>query len=236
MLPNLNLPSGNNIPNVNKVIIYAHKDSKFLGLPTSVFVLPINPENYDRTHKVHLNRSQPLGTAGTTPQYRGTQPETIKLDFTLDNTGTVEGNILNGVPINLQVEFLKKVVLDKDPDTHEPYKLKLIWATLIFDCVLESLDIKYTLFDSFGIPMRAKLSASFVSSKDLEKEKRMPSQNSPDVTHLKNFAEGENLPRLTFEVYGKSDYYLQVAKTNDMTSFRNIKDGSEVIFPSIEKN
>jgi nucleoid-associated protein YgaU len=41
---------------------------------------------------------------------------------------------------------------------------------------------------------------------------------------------------LCYKIYGSSNYYLQVAKVNKLSSFRNISPGDEIIFPPIKKN
>ncbi|MEL6277035.1 MAG: LysM peptidoglycan-binding domain-containing protein, partial [Bacteroidota bacterium] len=47
---------------------------------------------------------------------------------------------------------------------------------------------------------------------------------------------GETLAYKAYEVYGATNYYLQVAKANGLTSFRNVSEGRELVFPPIEKN
>ena len=59
---------------------------------------------------------------------------------------------------------------------------------------------------------------------------------SPDMTHYRLIKSGDTLPMLCYKIYGSSNYYLQVAKVNKLSSFRNISPGDEIIFPPIKKN
>jgi nucleoid-associated protein YgaU len=91
------------------------------------------------------------------------------------------------------------------------------------------------MFDMFGLPIRAKISASFaeVTSKSLMAKLAMLS--SPDLTHSIQVKEGDILPLLTYNIYKKQDYYLQVAKVNRLKNFRKLKAGTTLIFPPIAK-
>ena len=235
MLPSINLPSGNNLPNTLKFIIRPYKDSKF-NFPKAPFILPINHAELTRAMKVDLDKSQEQGTEKNNPKFTGIRPEDLKIDFVFDNTGTIQGNLLDGVPILLQIKYFLATVYLKQSDSHRPSFLKINYGLFSFDCQLESLQINYTLFDQLGFPLRAKLSASFCEFTDPELSERRVNPNSPDVTHLKRFNENDNLPFLSYEIYGDANFYTQVARANGLTSFRNIKPGKDLTFPSISKS
>jgi nucleoid-associated protein YgaU len=44
---------------------------------------------------------------------------------------------------------------------------------------------------------------------------------------------GDTLPDLCNQVYNNSSYYIQVAKYNGLNKFRNLKPGTQLIFPPI---
>jgi nucleoid-associated protein YgaU len=46
---------------------------------------------------------------------------------------------------------------------------------------------------------------------------------------------GDTLPLMTEEIYGDDKYYLEVARINNITSFRQLQPGTEIFFPPIEK-
>jgi len=41
---------------------------------------------------------------------------------------------------------------------------------------------------------------------------------------------------LTYEIYNDSNYFLQVAKANGLSTVRRLKPGSEIYFPPFDKN
>jgi len=45
--------------------------------------------------------------------------------------------------------------------------------------------------------------------------------------------DGETLPDICQKIYGDSNYYIQIAKYNNLKKFRNLKDGDQLIFPPI---
>ena len=59
---------------------------------------------------------------------------------------------------------------------------------------------------------------------------------SPDLTHLRTVTEGENLPLMAQEIYRDPKHYFEVAKANDLDSFRKIDSGQQLQFPPIDKD
>ena len=224
-----------------KVTILAFKDKKVQSKAGNFpeFVLPINPESYTENLKVEYEKKKGQGNQGTNPKYTATSPKELKLDFVLDGTGTVEGYeaSLKELPVPEQITRFLGTVYSVNGTIHQPNRLKINWGEhLVFDCVLSGVDINYTLFKPDGTPIRAKLSATFLNY--IEEEKRVKEQdnNSPYLTHVFPLRGGETLAYKAYEIYGATNYYLQVARANELTSFRNVQEGRELVFPPIEKN
>lgn len=220
---------------LEKFVIRAFRDRKVNDELVSTFVIPINPDNLAEDLQVRHERSQHQGAQGNDMRYRGSAPNKLSLNLLFDNTGTVEGNRLNGVPVSQQLARFKATVYDMAPETHQPYYLKIIYNTFIFDCVLTSLKIQYTLFNSVGEPIRAKVTANFEEYKEPKRRVREEDKRSPDLTHVRVVGEGDNLPLMTYRIYGDTKYYLQVAKANGLTNIRRLNVGSQLILPAIDK-
>jgi hypothetical protein len=220
---------------LTKVIICAYDDKKLQKM-TGEFRLPINPENFSRDLKVKNDETQAQGASATAPKTNQVEPEEIKLEFIFDNTGTVQGNHLDGTEVADQIADFLKVVYDFKDKIHEPRKLKVIWGDFKFDCKLTALSINYTLFKPDGKPLRAKLSGTFRGYVEDQKRVRKENKQSPDLTHVRTFSGEEALHYLTYDIYGNNKYYLQVAKVNQLTSPRLIETGRELIFPPIKKS
>lgn len=222
--------------NVTKVVIRGYRDKKVKNdMIDPPFELPINPEEFNFNLKVNHDMSQAQGTWGNDPLFKNIAPEEKTIKFMLDNTGTVEGNKMDGIEVADQVDHFLTVAYKPDPETHEPPKCKISYGEVQFDCKCTKVDVNYVLFRPDGSPLRAKVTATFVAYweslfRTINEDKR-----SPDLTHVRTLVEGDTLPLMTFRIYGDNQYYLQVAKANGLTSFRNLPVGQEVIFPAIDK-
>ncbi len=221
---------------LEKVVIQAFKDKKRRNQKVDEFTLPINPENYSRNLKIKHDNSQAPGKGGNDPKFKATESEQLKLDFTFDNSGTVQGNHLDGTPIPTQIKDFLKVVYQIESEKHDPLFLKISWGSFfVFDCKLSDVSINYTLFNPSGEPLRAKLSATFLQYCEKTEQTRKDDKRSPDLTKVRQVKEGDSFPLMTYNIYNSNDFYLQVAKANNLTSFRKLNAGQELIFPPIEK-
>lgn len=225
---------------LTKILIKAFKD-KTLTSPYSdfpEFELPVNPESYSQNFKIDYEVSKAQGSQGVDEKYTYTNPEELKLEFILDGTGTVEGysEKLKGKPVSQQIDILLNTTYKMIGETHKPPFLKVIHGeNLVFYCLLTNLDINYTLFHPSGEPLRAKCSATFLNYIEQERRVLEEDKRSPDLTHVRQVKAGDTLPLMTHEIYGDGAFYMQVARENGLTSFRNLATGQDIIFPPIEK-
>lgn len=222
---------------LTKLNITAFKDDKFLQVVAGgVFRTLLNPETYKFNYAVEYNDEQAQGTSGSQPNFVRIPPRDLQLDFLFDRTGIIKGfdnSEMDGV--GMDIEHFKKVVFDYNGDEHKPNYLIVNWGTLLFKCVLASMDIEYKLFDPDGKPLRALIKASFKEVLEDALRVAQENNNSPDLTHVRTVKEGDTLPLMTFRIYGDSRYYLQVASVNGITNFRKLSVGQEIHFPPIKK-
>ena len=125
--------------------------------------------------------------------------------------------------------------MDIDGDIHRPNYLIVQWGTFICECYLISSRITYTLFDSFGIPLRAKVNATFLERIESKLNQIANMFSSPDLTHTRLVKEGDRLPLMVFKEYKNQDYYLQVARANKLKNFRKLKTGEMINLPPVSK-
>ncbi len=221
-----------------KILSFKNKELDVPADEFKEFELPINPESYSQNFKVEYEASSGQGNQKTDPKYKSTAPEELKLDFYLDGTGTVEGYVdkLAGMPVPEQVDLFLKTVYNMDGEIHAPKRLKINWGSFfVFDCILTNLDINYTLFHPDGEPLRAKLSATFLNYIEQEKRVKREDKESPDLTHVRLLQGGDSLALMSYRAYGDTNLYLQVTRANELTTFRNLPEGTELLFPPIAK-
>ena len=222
---------------LSKLIIHAFEKNDFKKEVDS-FTTPINPETFTKTSHIELDTSRGHGQPGTDPRYKSTAPEELKIEFILDGTKTMEGYLdsLKTMEVSDQIQAFTDCV-QFDGKIHRPRFLIVRWGSEVkFPCVLSHLEINYSLFKANGDPLRAKISASFIK---YETEAAIFAANhisSPDLTQQRIARGGDRLDLLTYEIYDDSAYFLQVARANDLTSPRNLKAGTALFFPPIDKN
>lgn len=218
--------------NVTKIVIRPFLNQKQDQRAGEDFTIPVNPESYSQAYKVELKEKPAGGNQGSAPEYKFTSPEELKLDFTLDNTGTIEGNVYEGTPVPKQVEKLLATVYKMQGEAHRPSILKIQWGSFFtFDCVLSSLDINYVLFRPNGEPLRAKVSATFKQYTEPQIRSRQENKKSPDLTRVIRVADGDTMPNLSYKSYGTPKYYPQVAYANKLMSIRTLRTGDDLVFP-----
>jgi hypothetical protein len=220
--------------NVTKIVIRPFLNQKQDQRAGEDFTIPVNPESYSQAYKVELKEKPAGGNQGSAPEYKFTSPEELKLEFTLDNTGTIEGNVYDGTPVPQQVDKLLATVYKMKGEAHRPSILKIQWGSFFtFDCVLSTLDINYVLFKPNGEPLRAKVSATFKQYTEPQIRSRQENKKSPDLTRAIRVADGDTLPNLSYKSYGNPKYYPQVAYANKLMSIRTLRTGDELVFPPV---
>ena len=217
------------------------------------YTVQVNPESYTLHHNIKYNYLPGHGNSGSEAKHACSSPQTLNFEFLFDGTGVIPASAgpLDGVPIagavadllsgggeedDVETKIQKFIaVVDYDGKEHEPHKLNLAWGKLSFDCVLTKLSLEYKLFNPDGSPLRAIAKASF-SEAITEKCREVKEKNSsPDLTHLRTVSAGDKLPLMSHRIYRTANYYLEVARANNIYNFRNIKAGIQLSFPPIDK-
>lgn len=221
-------------PNSKKLTVHAYSDKR-LQQKSGEFVLPVNPEKYEQTFKIDYDVKAAPGSQGTEGRFKSSAPEELQLEFIFDGTNTVYGYGLQGKTVEQQLSEFKNTVYKLQGEIHQPRYLKLIWKDFAFNCILREMKVSFTLFNAEGTPLRAKLNCTFLNYIETERRVREEGKSSPDLTHMRDIRSWENLPLLTNQIYGSPKPYLEVALSNNLTSFRGIKSDTQLIFLPLEK-
>ncbi|MEO5593066.1 MAG: hypothetical protein ABIR15_18550 [Chitinophagaceae bacterium] len=210
--------------------------------PDRKFTTPVNPESFTQTFKINADTQQGHGNPGTETRYKSTEPEQLRLEFTLDGTRTIEGYGGENKdyvtrPVHDQLEDLKKCVYNFDGTIHRPRFLIVMWGSeMNFNCVLSNLDLNYTLFEPDGSPLRVKVSATFTAHKSREQLLAESRAESPDLTHYRKVQQGDRLDLMSNSIYNDPKYFMQLGKVNNLTTIRQVKPGTDLYFPPFDKN
>lgn len=222
------------IPNPTKIKIDAFKDKEMLT-KVAEYTLPVNPEQFSQQFKVKLDSKVAPGKQGAEGKFMLSEPEELKLDFIFDGTDTIYGYSHPGKSVPQQIQEFMQVVYVLSGDIHQPRFLKIMGLGVNFPCMLSDLQLNYTLFKHDGTPLRAKVSATFLSYKEVQRQVNESGKSSPDLTHFRQVMDGDTLPSMVFNIYSDCKYYLEVARVNGLTNFRKLVTGQGILFPPLEK-
>lgn len=223
--------SFNLLGNVQKLTIRSYTDFARGGFKGN-FEVMFNPASITTQCVNKFSRQQGINTLGREGKYAYSLPRELKVDLIIDTT-VKTGIISNGKSATEQVKQFMELCYYMDASIHQPNFLKLQWGTGIladFNCLLQSVDIEYTLFDKTGEPLHVVLKTTFIE------ERIKTDKNSPDLTHTRIIKSGDTLPLLSKEIYGTAIYYLHVAQVNKLNDFRNLIPGQQIIFPPLDSN
>lgn len=220
-----------------KMVIEAYKDEKFTQKASpSSFTFQINPESFSLVHEAV--QKDPVLDASSEEVNRVASPskKTLKLNFPLDQSGVMLLPLANmKLTLTDTIKLFLDVCINVNGSIHISNYLKIRWGDFSFPCRCDSAEVNYTLFNPLGKPVRVIIDASFTEFIDEETEEKQQNNNSPDMSHLVTIKEGDSLPALCYDIYGSTSYYLQVARVNKLSSFRNLKPGSRILFPRLDK-
>jgi LysM repeat protein len=231
---------------LHKLKLKAYSDPEFqTEIPDGEFSVQVNPETYTVTQSIEYNQQQAQGTSSQQQRYTRSGPQNMDFEFIFDGTGVIPssgipfGSTIPGVAekpnIIEAITKFKKVVYDYDGQNHEPPYVKIFWGTLLFNCRLTNLAITYKLFNADGTPIRAVAKCTFNGTVEDNLRVALTNPQSPDLTHMRTVRQGDTLPLMTYRIYGDESLYLEIARVNNLSNFRELKAGEQLFFPPVDK-
>lgn len=222
---------------LEKMKIQAFKDAEF-NEPAGEVSVFINPEKYSHSYKICWNAAQAQGSSGYSPKFNKMGAEKVEFELVFDGTGVVPGKIPGASVftedgITKQVAAFKDLVFTYHGGIHSPNFLKIVWGKFLFQCRLETLNFTYTLFKPDGTPLRARANAAFVEFNTEKQLAQKSKTSSPDLSHVLTVEAGDLLPLMCFRIYGSSAHYVEVARVNGLSDFRNLAVGTQLLFPPL---
>jgi Contractile injection system tube protein len=215
-----------------------------------MYVVQVNPKSYTLNHTLNYVYPRGQGFSAGEAVWNDAPPVNLAFEFLFDGTGVVpKPSELGDIPLVGAITALVPgdpyVVMDEikkftalvytfASGQHRPRSLLLVWGSLTFPCVLSSLEFRYTLFKPDGTPLRAVAACTFCESVPDAERVRQENAQSPDLTHLRDVREGDTLPMLAYDIYGKPELYLAVARANKLVNFRRLRAPSRVAFPPVK--
>jgi len=224
-------PLMNLVPTPGKLVIIPVEEFETVPKPARPpYIAMFNPENWQIQTKIkYKDHCKPGEKSGPHPFDKELSP-TLSFDLIVDGTGA-SGETRE---VLADILYLKKVVLFNG-ETHQTNRLFIIWGTQIFKGVATSLTVKYTLFRPNGTPLRATISLGFIEHEPEEINILKMDLQSADLTHRRLVKVDDRLDLMCEYIYKNPRHYIDVAQANNLTSFRKLPVGTEMVFPPIEK-
>jgi len=200
----------------------------------STYTCKVNPETVKVGRKIITEVEDKGHTAGKMTKHDTYDPDSLSFEFIVDGTLLDPGLSVFSVKSNL--DSLNTCVYKFQDGEHESPICTISFGGAIdgsktWRCT--GFDVTYTLFNSFGMVLRAKVSLTFQEHVTAESIKNRYKINSPDMSHLHTVREGDNLMGLSKDVYGSIKYYMAIAEHNGLTNFRDLEIGSVIELPPL---
>ena len=132
-------------------------------------------------------------------------------------------------------EYTEKIkeLMVVNAQEHRPPLLRFSWGALSFDCVLEDLVQRFTLFSNDGTPLRAILKVVFKEYATAATQLSNTRRESADHTKRLTVREGETLAAVSAREYNDPSKWRVIADANDIDDPKNIAAGTIIALPPL---
>lgn len=173
--------------------------------------------------------------------------DTEKLSLELFFDSTEDGTGPNAKAVTAAGGKLDQIyrLIKIESKTHAPPIVRITWSdffpntaagfrtesSTVFDGLIESVDRKFTLFNSKGVPLRATLTLSIRQYKTLEEQLQELNLQSADHTRVHVVRQGENLPQIAYAEYQDAARWRLIADHNKLLDPRQVRPGDVLELP-----
>lgn len=145
--------------------------------------------------------------------------------FTDRITGWDAGSMFSKLP------GAAKGLMDIDSDLHAPPICLFIWGAFIFQCIIERVSKRFTMFLPEGIPVRATLSVTLKEYREVEVQVKEIALLSADLTKRWVVTQGDSLWSIAAKEYRNPGDWRLIAEANKIDNPRIITPGEELVIP-----
>jgi Contractile injection system tube protein len=212
------------------------------------FPVQFNPSEYSLSKGTQIAEIPIPGLDQPILQFVRGQTETLSLDLFFDSTE--DGMGPGSTPVTIKTDqFYELIKIDRD--THAPPLLRFMWGqdgfaganfdgnwssqarTNGFQCVVESIKQRFTLFSSEGTPLRAVLSVALREYYSLEDQIQRINFNSPDHTHVYVVQRSDTLAHVAALKYDDPRQWRAIADQNNLSDPLDLRPGLVLDVPPI---
>ncbi len=192
--------------------------------------ITFNPTEYSIDNSNNFNDSKIVGLISPIFQFTDGKARTLKVDLMLDTQVSEKGENEKEDVRDKYIKPLNKL-MELDKELHAPPPCQVLWGSLDFKGMMESMNTTYKLFNNQGIPVRAKVTLSFKEFIPLSKQVKNPSLHSPDRRKLFRMTQGESLWNMANTAYGDPGLWRVIAEANNIGDPTKIELGTDLVIP-----
>jgi hypothetical protein len=205
-------------------------------------VVQFNPTEYSLSKGNQFAEIAIPGLDSPVVQFVRGDSEKMTLELFFDTTD--DGTGADVTPVTTKMDAFYRLI-KIDNEMHAPAIVRVTWgdhfpntaagwqtsASSVFDCVVESVERKFTLFNRDGVPLRATVSLSLSQYKTLGEQLQELNLQSADHTRVHVVRQGETLPQIAYEAYQNVARWRAIAEHNQILNPRQLTVGMVLELP-----
>jgi len=194
-----------------------------------------NPEDYTLNQDNNFAQVAIPGMRAPILQFVHGNMRTLDMTLLFD---TYEKHVEGGRTVNEAGEDVRNLtnrvtdLLKINPETHAPPVLLFTWGDFSFTSVLARARQEFIMFRSDGVPIRARITATFNEYVDADTLARDP-RHTADFTKLHTVKQGEMLNDIAGQHYENPQLWRPIAISNGIDDPRALATGQKLQIPAL---
>jgi nucleoid-associated protein YgaU len=204
------------------------------NLPDSYEPLEVmfNPNKYQLSTTVKIDREDNPNSPGGTAQYKGTGTIDLSMELFLDAFSELEGDVTPKVSTLLGWTYPTKSTAGTAGA--RPPRVGLEWGSnpqlTDFWGYLTKVDVSYTVFRMDGTPVRATVTLT-ISGQSAAMAGTNPTSHATDTRRARLLTDGDTLHSVAWRELGNATSWRAIAELNDIDDPQRVIAGSTVLIP-----
>lgn len=192
-----------------EIFIGSLKGNQAVFVPSNSIKVSFNPTEFTVEKGATYAEATIPGLDSPLLQFSSGKAKTLTLELLLDTYTYGKGEDIRST----YIEKFEKLVM-VDGHLHAPPPCKVVWGTLEFIGMAESLSKKYVMFSDDGTPVRARINLKFKEYIPVDIQLKKTKRSSPDKRKYHTVAEGDSLWQLAYQAYGDPANWRILAEAN----------------------
>jgi nucleoid-associated protein YgaU len=193
-----------------------------------------NPGEYTLNRDNTFAQAAVPGSSAPLIQFVHGNLQTLEMELLLDTYEAHAGANANSAGDDVRPLVRKLTdLMNIDETTHAPPVLLFTWGSLSFTCVLSRAIQKFVLFRPDGVPVRARVQATFGEFRNADLEAKEIKRETADYSKVHLVAQGETLSAIAARAYGNPAAWRPIAIRNGIDDPRVLEVGSRLLIPRL---